>query len=419
MRRLESSTSVAVQLLGLLTACLLFTATAVLLHVDRRSADEWGRQVLAFAMLVSSGGVFALLVRLRQTDAGHHRARRKLADRARTMDRLLEFSHTIQGAGRVDQIFSTLCHFLQIELELSGIAILTHETDPGPAVQVRAAAPSEFLPRTVSEFDPALCPCLRQCQPRVFRAGDAPVRCTIDQYLNLPCSHEAYCIPFNVGRQTQVVIHMLLPHEQQWTEERRQLAQTYANTAQSSLTSLHLLAEAEKQSMTDALTGLFNRRSLERLLTREVALAERHQQPLSIVMIDVDLFKQVNDAHGHAAGDHLLRTFADCVRITLRKTDLAFRYGGDEFVIALPQTPLAQAQQVVHKLRQAFASVDFSFAIANLQAQPTLSIGLAERSTALNLLTVPTLLCAADQALYEAKSISRDCVRTYQPPKAA
>jgi diguanylate cyclase (GGDEF)-like protein len=182
---------------------------------------------------------------------------------------------------------------------------------------------------------------------------------------------------------------------------------------------LHLLAEAEKQSMTDALTGLFNRRSLDQLMSREVALAERHQQPLSIVMIDMDYFKQVNDAHGHAAGDHLLRAFADCVRMTLRKTDLAFRYGGDEFVIALPQTSIAQAQQVVQKLRQAFASVDFSSAIARLEQQPTLSIGLAERSAAQNVLTLPSLLSAADQALYEAKSGSRNCVRVYQPPKAA
>jgi diguanylate cyclase (GGDEF)-like protein len=212
---------------------------------------------------------------------------------------------------------------------------------------------------------------------------------------------------------------MLLPEGQTWTEQRRQLAQTYANTAQSALTSLHLLAEAEKQSMTDALTGLYNRRSLDQLLLREVALSERHKQPLSLVMIDMDYFKQVNDAHGHAAGDHLLRSFADCVRMTLRKTDLAFRYGGDEFVIALPQTPVAQAQQVVQKLRQAFASVDFTSAIAHLEKQPTLSIGVAERSTTTNVLTLPALLAAADQALYEAKASSRNCVMTYQPPKAA
>jgi PleD family two-component response regulator len=127
---------------------------------------------------------------------------------------------------------------------------------------------------------------------------------------------------------------MLLPPGSTWTEELRQLAQTYVNTASSSLITLNHLAEAEKQSLTDGLTGLYNRRSLDQLMAREVALAERHGVALTLVMIDMDKFKEINDEHGHAAGDHMLRAFADCVRITLRKTDLAFRYGGDEFVIA-------------------------------------------------------------------------------------
>jgi len=93
-------------------------------------------------------------------------------------------------------------------------------------------------------------------------------------------------------------------------------------------------------------------------------------------MIDLDNFKQINDAHGHAGGrSRPSRALADCVRITLRKTDLAFRYGGDEFVIALPQTNISQAQQVMQKLRQAFATVGFSYAITRLEIQPTLEHG--------------------------------------------
>ena len=171
--------------------------------------------------------------------------------------------------------------------------------------------------------------------------------------------------------------------------------------------------------MTDALTGLYNRRSMDQLLQREVALCDRHNHALSLVMIDLDHFKDINDTHGHAAGDHMLRSFADCVRITLRKTDLAFRYGGDEFVIVLPQTPLFQAQQVVQKLRQAFLSVDFSQAITHLDTHPTLSIGVAERSKEGNILTLAALLSAADQALYSAKNSTRNCVRVFEPPQAA
>lgn len=338
----------------------------------------------------------------------------------RTVDRLLEFSQTIAGAGKPEQVYVTLCHFLRSELSLSGVAILCHDVDALPATQVKASIPEDLLcgSGAVGDMDAHVCPCLRQSQPRHFPPDGSPVRCAIDGCLKDPQAKPAYCIPFTVGHKLQLVIHMLLPQWQSWSEERRQLAQTYVNTAQSSLTSLHLLAEAEQQSMTDALTGLYNRRSMDQLLQREMALAERHNRPLTVFMVDMDLFKQVNDAHGHAAGDHLLKAFADCVRMTLRKTDLAFRFGGDEFVVALPTTPMAQAQQVVQKLRQAFATVDFSSAIAHLEQQPTLSIGIAERSAAQNVLTLPALLAAADQALYDAKHANRNCVRTYTPQAA-
>jgi diguanylate cyclase (GGDEF)-like protein len=347
-------------------------------------------------------------------------ARAALADRTATVDRLLDFSQTIQGAGKPDQVFATLSYFLRTELDLSGLAILTTEAEATPAVQLRAAWPEDFVSLyPLSELDTATCPCLRQNLPRSFRPEGSPVRCAIDSCLKLPATYPAYCIPFTIGRKMQAVVHMLLPPGTTWSENRRQLAQTYVNSAQSVLTTLHLLAEAEKQSMTDALTGLYNRRSMEQLLQREVALCDRHNHALSLVMIDLDHFKEINDAHGHAAGDHMLRSFADCVRITLRKTDLAFRYGGDEFVIVLPQTPLHQAQQVVQKLRQAFLSVDFSQAITHLDTHPTLSIGVAERSKEGNILTLAALLAAADQALYSAKNSTRNCIRVFEPPQAA
>jgi diguanylate cyclase (GGDEF)-like protein len=358
-----------------------------------------------------------MLDQLQLTRQAHEQSKAALAKRTGLVDRLLEFSQSIQAAGKEHQIFATLGHFLQAELGLVGLTILSHEADAVPAIQARASYPTDILiaDRPVAEMETALCPCLRQHLPRHFRADGSPVRCALDSSLKLGPEHPAYCIPFTIGGKIQAVAHMLLPAGAAWSADLTQLAQTYVNTAQSALISLHLLAEAEKQSMTDPLTQLYNRRSLDSLLEREVALAERHRHALSLVMIDMDRFKQVNDSHGHAAGDHMLKSFADCVRITLRKTDLAFRYGGDEFVIALPQTPLAQAQQVVQKLRQAFGSVDFTGAVAHLEHQPTLSIGVAERSAANNVLTLPSLIAAADQALYEAKNSSRNCVKVYQP----
>lgn len=367
---------------------------------------------------------FGGMVRHLRTARGHfEEAQRVLATRTSTVDRLLDFSQTIQGAGAVPQVFETLNHYLRTELSLAGLVIVSHQADQTPAMQVRASWPERLMcpGAQVIDLEASACPCLRQHLPKSFRKDGSPVRCAIDALLAMGPEHPAYCIPFNIGRAMQVVVHMLLPADDAngWCDERRQLAQTYVNTAVSTLISLHLLAEAEKQSMTDGLTALFNRRSMEPLLQREVALSERHGHPLSLVIIDLDHFKQINDAHGHAAGDHVLKSFADCVRITLRKTDLAFRYGGDEFVIALPQTGVAQAVQVVHKLRQAFGAVDFSHAIAHLGETPTLSIGVVERSVPHNVTTLENLLSSADQALYAAKAGNRNCVKVFQPGAAA
>ena len=367
-----------------------------------------------------------MVVQLQQSRAEQERSAAGLATRTRTVDRLLEFSQGIQAAGKPEQVLATLTHFLQGELGLAGLALLSTEPDAVPTAAVRACFPPDLLnapgvgDRPAGDLlDPALCPCLRQQLPRHFRGDGAPVRCGLDASLRLGPDHPAYCIPFTIGGKVQTVAHMLLPPARDWDDNLKQLAQTYVNTAQGTLVGLHLLAEAERTSMTDSLTGLYNRRSLDSLMVREVALADRHGHPLSLVMIDMDHFKEVNDAHGHAAGDHLLRSFAESVRATLRRTDLAFRYGGDEFVIALPQTTVAQAQQVVHKLRQAFGAVDFREAIHQLEHQPTLSVGVAERSVESGVLQWSSLLAAADAALYDAKTANRNCVRVYQPVRAA
>lgn len=361
-----------------------------------------------------------MLAQLRDAREKSEAAKQSLASRTTTVDRLLEFSQTIQGAGKAEQVFNTLSHFLAQELGLAGVAVLSVDADAVPATQLRAAWPATLVPsdRSCADVDNHQCPCLRQNLPKHFACASAPVRCAVDAVVALPPDHPAYCIPFTV-RKTQCVVHMMLPVARAWDDDAKDLAQTYVNTAHSALISLHLLAEAERQSLTDGLTGLYNRRSMDHLMAREVALAERHGHPLSVVMIDLDKFKEVNDDHGHAAGDHLLKAFADCVRMTLRKTDLAFRYGGDEFLIALPQTPVGQAQQVVQKLRQAFGAIDFSDAVTNLKHHPTLSIGVAERSKSHNTLTLGQLLGAADAALYDAKQSNRNCVKLYSPPKAA
>lgn len=397
---------------SLLVAGALAAAGAVPLNLP-----DFIRSALAMIPVLVAVGFWWKNTQRRAVQSEAHSS---LVMRSNAVDRLLEFSQTIQGAGKAEQVYSALKHYLPLEFNLSGLAILAVEPDNIPQTSVKVAWPDTCVRQdhALGDMDTALCPCLRQNLPRCFKPENAPVRCVIDHALTLPATHPAFCIPFNIGRSTQILVHMLLPPELQWIDDRKQLAQTYVNTASGMLITLHHLAMADKQSMTDPLTGMYNRRSMDRLLQREIALADRHGQPFSLVIIDMDHFKEVNDTHGHAAGDHLLRAFADCVRMTIRKTDLAFRYGGDEFVIGLPLTTVAQAQQVVHKIRQALSAADFSDAIAHLDHQPTLSIGVVERSTPHNLRDLPSLMNAADAALYDAKAANRNCVRIYQPKAA-
>lgn len=166
--------------------------------------------------------------------------------------------------------------------------------------------------------------------------------------------------------------------------------------------------ELERQSHTDGLTGLANRRELDQALRREHARQQRTGVPLSLLMVDVDHFKCVNDHYGHAMGDDYLRAIARVLRTTAaRPTDLVARYGGEEFVCLLPDTAAADAFTVAERIRQAVADL----ALPNvLAAVPhlTLSIGIA--TTAGTDAKAQQLLAQADAQLYAAKHAGRDRV---------
>lgn len=195
-----------------------------------------------------------------------------------------------------------------------------------------------------------------------------------------------------------------------WSNDRREMACKAAQMTDACLAGIARLREAQRQSLTDPLTGLYNRRSLDRMLEREVLLAGRHRTPLTVVVIDVDRFKEVNDRLGHDVGDELLRLIASVLTGTLRRSDLAFRMGGDEFVVLLPQTTTGSALAAMEKVRRNVADVDLSLARMSGMV-PTLSIGLAEYWRGAK---GSELLRAADEALYTAKRESRNCIRAYR-----
>ena len=161
-------------------------------------------------------------------------------------------------------------------------------------------------------------------------------------------------------------------------------------------------------AITDALTGLYNRRYMETHLNALVEQAASHGKPIAVLVLDIDFFKAINDTHGHDAGDDVLREFALRIRKAIRNIDLACRYGGEEFVIVMPETDMGVATMVAERLRRAVAGESFPVQQGMKLLNVTLSIGLATLSDAGG--DAAAILKRADQALYRAKRDGRNRV---------
>jgi diguanylate cyclase (GGDEF)-like protein len=157
----------------------------------------------------------------------------------------------------------------------------------------------------------------------------------------------------------------------------------------------------------DSLTLLGNRAALEAAIKQELPFAERHHQDLSILMIDVDYFKSINDTHGHDKGDQVLREIARNIQAICRETDITFRYGGEEFLVILRNTNTRGAHIIAERLRQQIARS--SIAIQEGAICPTVSIGISSLHHGRKE-KAQHLFKRADMALYQAKAAGRNCV---------
>ncbi|MCX8042364.1 MAG: GGDEF domain-containing protein [Thermodesulfobacteriaceae bacterium] len=162
------------------------------------------------------------------------------------------------------------------------------------------------------------------------------------------------------------------------------------------------LKTIKKINNTDPLTGILNRRAFLKILKREISLAKRHNLPLSLVMIDIDYFKKINDTYGHETGDYVLKTTAKVIRKSIRQEDLFARLGGEEFVLLLPHTNMEAAYKMSERLRQTIEKRQFK----RIREKITASFGITEFSPLDNF---RLFLKRADEALYEAKKRGRNC----------
>jgi diguanylate cyclase (GGDEF)-like protein len=218
-------------------------------------------------------------------------------------------------------------------------------------------------------------------------------------------------LEINVGRDTFGTLILVGPD---FTPEQRMTANSLASQAAIALENARLHRIVEQQARVDGLTGIANRRRCEEAFGAEISLAHRLGTPLTLVLADLDDFKAINDVHGHAMGDQVLREFADVLRATVRDSDVAGRWGGEEFLLLLPGTEAAGGAQLADRVRSSLAERSFRGADGALVVV-TCSFGVAQHTPGSD---EHALFAAADRALYRAKREGKNRVEVDTPVRS-
>ncbi|WP_339489619.1 GGDEF domain-containing protein [Pseudomonas rhizophila] len=212
-----------------------------------------------------------------------------------------------------------------------------------------------------------------------------------------------HTLTYNLSHESEYLGELVFRRNQRFTETEQADLESVLSTLLFPLRNALLYRAATQSALRDPLTGTGNRIAMDQTLIREIDMAKRHVQPLSLLMLDIDHFKRVNDSHGHGIGDEVLKGVAEAIKNQLRNVDMVFRFGGEEFLILLSNTSRDAAALVGERLRHAAQAQDY-FA-AGTRIELTVSLGCA---TLLPGESVESLLRRADNALYVAKREGRN-----------
>ncbi len=289
--------------------------------------------------------------------------------------------------------------------EDSGMLMLQRSAD-GQLESVFAWGP---LIKSGSPFPANTCPALNGRQIVIDSLIPICARCARAEQ---PTNLEIACVPLTTAEQQVGVLvlgHQAVPHnpsdESVTLADRRRLASALADQASLGLTNVLLRDALREQAVRDPLTGLFNRRYLDEALPRERARARRDRTPIGLVLIDIDHFKKINDTYGHGAGDTVLRSIGALLRASVRTSDIACRYGGEEFLLVLPTATAEATHQRAELICATLKQVRLEY---GGEALPPITV-----SAGITLLQpsddgIDAALTRADNALYAAKAAGRD-----------
>ncbi len=342
------------------------------------------------------------LIQRKLADEALQNALHELEQRSFEIRTLSEMSDNLQVCNTAEEAYTAVAQSIRLLFPTGALFVCSTSRNLLKAVTVWGKVSME---EPISMDD---CYALRLGHPHTVMDVQTGLRChhlgeNADPYL---------CVPFMGQGETLGVLYLSAGPPSAWggknqSEAKRRLAIDASERIGLALANLKLRDTLRNLSIRDALTGLFNRRYLEESLEREIYRAERKGAPLGVVMLDIDHFKQFNDTFGHEAGDAILHEIGALLQRHVRSSDIACRYGGEEFTLIMPETSLEIACQRAGHLREAVKHLQVQHGKRSL-GDVTLSFGVAvfpDHGT-----TAETLLRAADTALYQAKSEGRDRV---------
>jgi len=336
----------------------------------------------------------------------------ELARRSEEINLLSKMGNLLQTCLTVEEAYTVIVRFMLrlFPATIGLLAMYHHETDLLEPVASWGELPTDSP--TVKElpvFAAKDCWALRQSHPYCMNNPQTDLVC---QHQFAPLANLSLCIPLIAQGELLGLLHIAQLDSPNPSETlnntHQQLAETIAEQISLALANLKLCQTLQNQSIRDPLTNLYNRRYLEEILEREFYRAQHNQQPIGIIMVDIDHFKQFNDNFGHEAGDRVLQKLSDFFNEHIRKGDIACRYGGEEFTLILPGAGLDVVTKRAEAIREKIKTQTLHYENQDLGII-TLSIGVA---------TFPEhgkrfeeVLKAADMALYQAKTQGRDQVK--------
>jgi len=255
--------------------------------------------------------------------------------------------------------------------------------------------------RSLQVFEIDSCWALRRGRPHIVEQTENELIC---RHVTLPFPPSYLCVPLIAQGETIGLLHLQC-HEGQMASRCQQVANMVAERVALAISNLRLRETLRMQSIRDPLTNLYNRRYMDETMHRELSRASRRGHSIGIIMMDIDHFKVFNDSYGHEAGDVILQTLGAYLLMNVRNEDSVCRYGGEEFIIIMPECTLEETVQRANELRKGAEALTISYR-GTLLGGLTLSGGVAAYPR--NGATFTELLQACDRALYRAKQMGRN-----------